>query len=177
MSLQKGDGQDEEELSLLRQSGCPSHVIDHCLAVKETALRLASQVKKVPIDRELVRRGALLHDIGRSKCHTLHHAVEGAAIARALGLEEALVRIVERHIGAGITTEEAVKLGLPAKDYVPETVEEKIVSYADNIVVHTTEVSFAETLNRFTKLLGPQSPALMRLKAMDEEIRSWMGQR
>lgn len=173
MSLQESDGQDDRELGLLRQSGCPSHVIDHCLAVKETALRLTSQVK-VPIDRELVRRGALLHDIGRSKCHTLHHAVEGAAIARALGLDEPLVRIVERHIGAGITAQEAVELGLPEKDYVPETVEEKIVSYADNRVLHTTEVSFAEAFERFTKLLGPESPALKRLKAMDEEIRSWM---
>ena len=35
------------------------------------------------------------------------------------------MNIIERHIGAGITEEEAVNLGLPKKSYLPETLEEK----------------------------------------------------
>ena len=44
------------------------------------------------------------------------------------------MNIIERHIGAGIPKEEAVGLGLPEKDYIPVTIEEKIVAHADNLV-------------------------------------------
>ncbi len=55
----------------------------------------------------------MLHDIGRSKTHGISHAVEGAKIVKQYGYPEEVQNIVERHIGAGITEEESVKLGLP----------------------------------------------------------------
>jgi uncharacterized protein (TIGR00295 family) len=62
------------------------------------------------------------------------HGVEGAKIATELGLPLSIVNIIERHLGAGIPREEAMTLGLPPKDYMPTTLEEKIVAHADNLI-------------------------------------------
>ena len=83
---------------------------------------------------QLVEAGALLHDIGRSKTHGIKHGVKGAKIAKKLGLSENIIKIIERHIGAGLPAEEARKLGLPNRDFIPETLEEKIVCHSDNLV-------------------------------------------
>ncbi|MGB2582023.1 MAG: tRNA (cytidine(56)-2'-O)-methyltransferase, partial [Thermoplasmata archaeon] len=57
-----------------------------------------------------------------------------------------IVMIIERHIGAGILEGEAVALGLPERDYVPETLEEKIVSHADNLIAGDRRVTLKETV-------------------------------
>lgn len=121
----------DECIKLLTKAGCTLEVISHCTAVRDIALRMA---KKTNADLKLVEAGALLHDIGRSKTHGIKHAVEGAKIAKKLGLPTGIINIIERHIGAGLSADEAKKLGLPAKDYIPETLEEKIVCHADNLV-------------------------------------------
>ena len=121
----------DECLKLLTKLGCTQEVISHCTAVRDVALRIA---KKTNANIKLVEAGALLHDIGRSKTHGIKHAVHGAKIARKLGLCEEIINIIERHIGAGLSAKEAKNLGLPVKDYIPETLEEKIVCHADNLV-------------------------------------------
>lgn len=121
----------KQALLLLKENGCDETVIRHCIAVSALAVKIA---RKCRADVNLVEIGGLLHDLGRCKSHTMTHAVEGAKLARSLGLPPALVNIVERHIGAGILPDEAVKLGLPKKDYRPETLEEKIVAHADNLM-------------------------------------------
>ena len=62
------------------------------------------------VDIELVEAGALLHDIGRSKTHSVHHAIVGAEIAESLHLPESVIAIIKRHVGGGITAQEARKL-------------------------------------------------------------------
>ena len=121
----------EECLDLLEKSGCSKAVIRHCKAVRDVAVRIA---KKAHANVELVEAGALLHDIGRSKTHGILHALEGVKLARQLGLPENIVNIIERHIGAGISVEVAKKLNLPPRDYMPKTLEEKIVCHADNLI-------------------------------------------
>jgi uncharacterized protein (TIGR00295 family) len=123
-------------LQLLRDAGCSEEVISHCKAVRKVAVRIA---KKAHANIELVEAGALLHDIGRSKTQGIMHGVEGAKIARNLGLPESLINIIERHLGAGIPKDEAIELGLPPKDYVPVTLEEKIVAHADNLIENDHE--------------------------------------
>jgi len=118
-------------IELLRESGCSEEVISHCKAIRDLAVRIA---KKANANIELVEAGALLHDIGRSKTHGIWHGIEGAKIAREIGLPESIVRIIERHLGAGIPKKDAVQLGLPPKDYIPLTLEEKIVAHADNLI-------------------------------------------
>jgi len=121
----------ERCLELLRESGCSDNVIRHCKAVRDVAVKIA---RKADADVELVEVGALLHDIGRSKTHGILHGVKGAKIAEKLNLPESIIHIIERHLGAGIPKEEAKKLGLPAKNYIPQTLEEKIVCHADNLI-------------------------------------------
>ena len=85
-------------------------------------------------DMELVIAGALLHDIGRAKDHSIMHANVGADMAERLGLPEELVSIIRKHIGAGIDEADAREMGMPEGDYIPRTLEEKIVAHADNMV-------------------------------------------
>ena len=82
----------------------------------------------------MVEAGSLLHDIGRSKTNGIFHAVEGAKIAKQLKLSDKVVKIIERHIGGGLSSDIAKKLGLPSGDYIPITLEEKIVCHADNLI-------------------------------------------
>lgn len=121
----------EECIGLLRKSGCSEQVIRHCMVVRDVAVRIA---EKANADLKLVDASALLHDIGHSKTHGIHHAFEGGKIAKKFGLQESIVKIIERHIGAGLPADEAKKLGLPEKDYIPKTLEEKIVCHADSLV-------------------------------------------
>ena len=123
-------------LRLLREAGCSEDVIDHCKAVRRVAVRIA---KKAHANIQLVEAGALLHDIGRSKTQGILHGIEGAKLAKELGLPESIVNIIERHLGAGIPKEEAIALGLPPKDYMPITLEEKIVAHADNLIDNDRE--------------------------------------
>ncbi|MCJ2514096.1 MAG: HD domain-containing protein, partial [Candidatus Thermoplasmatota archaeon] len=97
-------------------------------------------------------------DIGRSRTHGITHAVEGVRIARRIGLPLNILYIIERHLSAGIPKEEAVKLGLPEKDYIPETLEEKIVAHADNLIdrgkKQTTEKEVEKALKKGQKKLA-----------------------
>ncbi|MEM1507179.1 MAG: TIGR00295 family protein [Candidatus Bathyarchaeia archaeon] len=162
----------EEALKILREVGCSVDVIKHCEAVANLAVEIAKKCMKngVTVNVNLVHVGALLHDIGRSKTHSVHHAVAGAEIARSLGLSERIIRIIERHVGGGISAEEALKLGWPNKNYIPETVEEKIVAYADKLIEGSKIISIEETIERFKNELGKDHPAIERIKRLHDEI-------
>jgi uncharacterized protein len=159
---------------VLLQAGCSPGVIAHCKAVSQSAVSLAQQVKRISVDRELVRLGGLLHDIGRSRSHDIHHALAGVKIGIELGFSESLLSIIERHIGAGITAAEAERLGLPRKDYLPLTPEEKIVSYADNLTKGSEPMVFEQALERFRQVLGPGHEGIRLLVRQHEEIQAWM---
>jgi uncharacterized protein len=156
----------------LEKLGCSKRVIEHCLAVSKKALEIAGKIK-LRVNLEDIEEGALLHDVGRCKTNGIRHAVVGAVLARSLGASDEVARIVERHIGAGITREEAVKLGLPARDYLPKTPEEKIVAYADNLTLGTRYLTFEESLKKYKEIMGDHSPAIKRFIALHEEIQSW----
>ena len=121
----------EQCIHLLEKAGCSKKVINHCQAVRDVAVKIAQCTQA---DIKLVEAGALLHDIGRSNTHDIHHAIEGAHIAESYDLPNEIVRIIERHIGAGLSADTAASLGLPRKNYLPETLEEKIVCHADNLL-------------------------------------------
>ncbi|UCE39649.1 MAG: HDIG domain-containing protein [Thermoplasmata archaeon] len=136
-------------LSLLKDTNCSENVIAHCKAVENLAIKIA---KMTDANKELVSRGALIHDIGRGRTHGVKHAYEGAKIAKKLGLPDNIILIIERHIGAGLTKDEAKSVGLPAKDYIPITLEEKIVAHADNLIDENEKKPVAVVVKRFRKL-------------------------
>jgi uncharacterized protein len=144
------------------------------MAVSRAAVALAGRVRAVPVDVELVRVGALLHDIGRSRTHDIGHALAGVEIGKQLGLPGAVLDIIERHIGAGISAREAVRLGLPEKDYLPLTPEEKIVSYADNLTKGADPMIFTDAVERFKEILGPDHEGVDLFFRQHREIQGWM---
>ncbi|MEM3579583.1 MAG: TIGR00295 family protein [Candidatus Bathyarchaeia archaeon] len=164
-----------QALQLLHQTGCSESVIKHCKAVAELAIEIAKicKGKGLNVDLELVEIGAILHDIGRSKTHSVHHAIVGAEIAEDLGLPKPVVSIIKRHVGGGITSQEARKLGWPEDTYVPETLEEKIVSYADKLIEGAKRVPIEVTIKKFSEELPPH--VITRIQKLHEEISALIG--
>ena len=132
----------------------------------------------------LVSRGALLHDIGRSRTHELDHSVIGADILRRRNVDERICLIVERHLGAGVLAAEATEIGLPQKDMMPQTLAEKIVSHADNMIIeidwHPHRLTAVEAQDRaidrgyesMAERIGQMHEELSKLAGLDiDEIR------
>ena len=165
----------EQALRFLVESGCRENVLRHVEAVSALAVEIAEACRKkgYNVDVHLVEVGGLLHDIGRAKTHSVHHAVLGANIARSLGLPEPVISIIKRHVGGGITAREARKLGWPKDVYVPLTLEEKIVSYADKLIEGSRRVPIEVTIEELSKDLPPT--AIERLWKLHEEMLVLVG--
>ena len=161
------------DVDVLIQAGCSVDVVAHCRKVSLMALSFADRLRD-PVDRELVRLGGLFHDIGRSRTHDIGHAIAGVEIGRALGFSEQLLKIIERHVGAGITAAEARRLGLPAKDYLPLTREEQLVSYADNLISGERDMSYHEALDRFKRILGPDHEGVELFRRQHQDVQAWI---
>jgi len=162
----------KEALRLLVQSGCSRQVVRHCEAVAALAVQMAETCRKrgLKVNVQLVERGALLHDIGRSKTHTVDHVIEGAEVARYLSLPRPIVAIIERHAGGGITRNEARRLGWPVKEYLPRTLEEKIVAYADKLMEGSRRVNIQRTVEKLSRELGSRHQAIERVRGLHEEL-------
>lgn len=156
------------ELKILKQEETPENVIEHSKAVYKKAMVIAANFKNA--DKDLIKKGALLHDIGRSKTHGISHAVEGAKIVKQYGYPEEVQNIVERHIGAGITEKESVKLGLPKKSYIPQTIEEKIVAHADNLLSGTKDVDIDFDIAKWKRKIDKPEENIKRLIELDNEL-------
>ena len=159
------------ELELLEKENTPENVIQHCIAVCKKAMKIAANFDDA--DKDLIRKGALLHDIGRSRTHGITHAIEGVEIARGYDYPVEVLNIIERHIGAGITAEEAVKLGLPEKSYVPETLEEKIVAHADNLISGSEEVGMDFVIEKWRRIVDSEDKIDRFIKLNDELIKAF----
>jgi len=156
------------EKELLQKEHTPENVISHCEAVYQKAMKIASNFDNV--DTDLIRKGALLHDIGRSKTHDITHAIVGVEIAKKYGYNQDVLNIIERHIGAGITEEESKKLGLPEKSYIPQTLEEKIVAHADNLVSGSEEVDVEYVIKKWKRRIDDPDDNIERLMELDNEL-------
>lgn len=159
---------DRMEIELLKKENTPENVIEHCKAVCRKAMKIASNFDNA--DTDLIRKGALLHDIGRSKTHSIRHAIVGVEIARKYGYRQDVLNIIERHIGAGITKEEAHYLEIPEKSYVPETLEEKIVAHADNLVSGSEEVTLEYVIEKWKRRIEYPDDNIKRLIELDREL-------
>ncbi|MDO5834959.1 MAG: TIGR00295 family protein [Methanobacterium sp.] len=154
---------------ILAEFNCSFFVIEHSQAVMLKANQLVMDFE-LDVDLELVRKGAILHDVGRSKTNGIKHAIVGAEILKKEGFPSEIIKIVERHIGAGITKEEALVLGLPPKDYLPITLEEKLVAHADNLIHGTKEVELDFVIKKWEKSLGEHQASISRLIKLHYEV-------
>ncbi len=168
----------QQALKILREAGCTANVIAHCEAVSKLAVKIAEacKAKGKNIDLHLVEVGALLHDIGRANTHKINHGIVGAELARSKNLPEPIIRIIERHVLAGITAQEAKEFGLPAQDHLPETMEEKIITYSDKRVHGQHYVNMDVTIQKLSRWLGSNHSIIKRLKQLHEEITAIVGE-
>jgi len=121
-----------------------SILIAHSHQVARLAVTVADRVSRSePVDIDFVEQAAMLHDIGMLYtdaptlgCHGdkpyIVHGILGAEILSEENLPHHAL-VCERHIGVGLTVEDIKLQGLPLplRDMRPQTLEEKIITYAD----------------------------------------------
>jgi uncharacterized protein (TIGR00295 family) len=130
--------------------------------------------RRAGADIDLVRAGALLHDIGRSRTHGVMHVIASVEILQERGMPERLIDLVRCHVGAGLEPEEARRLGLPEGKYLPETLEQKIVCHCDNLVDGSTIIDIDEAIEEF-EAKGLEASS-RRMVEMEEEISRLTGE-
>jgi uncharacterized protein len=124
-------------------------LVTHSKSVTEKALAIAAAHPELNPDMNFIEEAAMLHDIGiflcdapEIDCHGtepyIKHGTLGAKLMREEGYPKH-ARVCERHTGTGITAEMIEKNNLPLQimDYTPETIEEKIICYADKFFSKT----------------------------------------
>lgn len=159
-------------------------LIEHSEAVAELALQIVDKHPELKADRQFVYEGAMLHDIGIIKtdapgiqCYGeapyICHGTLGAEMLRSRGLDRHAL-VCERHTGAGLSREDIVNqnLPIPHKDFLPISVEEQIICYADKFFSKSRELrkqkEFEHVLRSVSKY-GEESGK--RFMAMHEKFR------
>lgn len=118
-------------------------LIKHSKKVADKALSIAEKHPELNADKTFLYDAAMLHDIGiiNTNANTIlcygkepyiKHGVLGAELLRSLNMPKH-ARVCERHTGTGLKKEEIIRrnLPIPPKDYIPESIEEIIICYAD----------------------------------------------
>ena len=155
----------EEALSLLHCYGKDTAWTRHCHAVSRVAERLSGAIaRQYPLDSEFLRVGALLHDIGRYKTHDpVMHGVEGYHLLMGLGHErEAFV--CASHVFCGMPQAEAVRYGLPERDFLPRTLEERLVPLIDSVVELDRPTTLEQRMLSIHRRYQSNGPFLERMQ-------------
>jgi uncharacterized protein len=119
-------------------------LLRHSRDVADKALLLSRRHPELQLDNDFLLEAAMLHDIGIFQtnapgiyCMGPHpyicHGVLGAELMRQHGFPRH-ARVCERHTGAGLTVTDIERqdLPLPHQDFLPETMEEQLICFADN---------------------------------------------
>ena len=118
-------------------------LLTHSECVTRKALQIVDKHPELKLDRTFIQEAAMLHDIGIVKCDApgiqcfgtepyIKHGIIGADMLRTAGYPKH-ARVCERHTGAGIALQDIIEqqLPLPHQDFLPETMEEQVICYAD----------------------------------------------
>ena len=118
----------------------------HSRQVAGKALQIALRHPELQLDTDFLEAAAMLHDIGIIRCdapgiqcfgtepYICHGRIGAEMLRNLLGQEaESIARVCERHTGAGLTEKDIVSqdLPLPHQDFLPETIAEQVICYAD----------------------------------------------
>jgi len=120
------------------------NIVDHSLQVMRVALAITDHLKSgVPVNRDLVIAGALLHDITKTRSLETRerHDTSGGDLLRELGFP-GIAEIVEHHV--------------IIRDFNPHggLEEREIVYYADKRVMHDTVVTLDERVRDLIQRYG-----------------------
>jgi uncharacterized protein len=139
-------------------------LIDHGRAVSRKAVQIAGRMTNVVPDISFIKESAMLHDIGIFMVHApelgcfgnhpyVCHGYLGSLLLTDLGLPRH-ARVCENHVGVGLSRQDILcnQLPLPARDMMPETLEERIICYADKFFSKNTKRSNQEkSIDRITR--------------------------
>jgi uncharacterized protein len=118
-------------------------VLHHGRLVAHKALQVAQRIKELNPDLKFIEEASMLHDIGifmthapKIGCYGFHPYISHGWLGREILEKEGLPLhglVCERHVGTGLTIEdiESNKFPLPKRDMRPQTLEEKIICFAD----------------------------------------------
>lgn len=154
----------------------------HSRLVADKALACA-RARQVEADLEFVEQAALLHDIGIFRCDApdicctgplpyICHGVEGRRILEAEGLPRHAL-VCERHTGAGLTVDDIVsqRLPLPHRDMTPQSVEERLICYADKFYSKSGDITREKPLERVIASMARHGDdTLARFMALHREF-------
>ncbi|MBW6440505.1 HD domain-containing protein [Patescibacteria group bacterium] len=143
-------------------------VLNHSLVVLAKSFEIIARKNlSSNINADLIVSGCLLHDIGtfefmksihKLQIDYLRHGIIGGEILRSEGLnKEAL--IAERHIGSGLSKEYIIKknLPLPKRDFLPITLEQKLICYADKFHSKSGKIDTLASIEKEMKGFGKES--------------------
>ena len=133
----------EECYQLLKQCQTPEHIVRHCEAAAGLAVEIAKKIAAsgTKVDIDFVQRACLLHDILRltGKGH------EDAAYEFLKADYPQLALAIKKHAYKSLLDENSK----------PQTIEEKIVYYADKRIMHDKVVPLTERLEEAHRRNNP----------------------
>jgi uncharacterized protein len=139
----------DHDIELLHKKYTPTQaafnaVFTHCTIVWQIAAQLLEAKPQPQLNRELVRVGCLLHDIGVYRfeqigggldigANYIQHGQFSYEALKTEGFPEVICRFGSHHTGVGLTKQAITSnnLPLPHEDFLAETAEERLVMYAD----------------------------------------------
>jgi uncharacterized protein len=160
-----------------------SILVEHSELVTGKALKIAKNVPWLNPDLEFIKQAAMLHDIAIFQtdaqeigCHGTHpyvvHGFLGSIILEKKGLPRHAL-VCERHVGAGISSEEITdhKIPLPVRDMIPQSIEEIIICFADKFFSKDPnhkkkEKSIAEVVESISRYGRKQTNRFMEWKSL-----------
>lgn len=120
-----------------------SILMSHSADVTKKALAIAKNHPELDIDTKFVSEAGMIHDIGifRTNAPSIQcfgsepymcHGIVGSEIMQKEGYSRHAL-VCERHTGAGLTVDEIIseELPLPHRDFVPISIEEQVICFAD----------------------------------------------
>ncbi|MDZ7364094.1 MAG: HD domain-containing protein [candidate division KSB1 bacterium] len=148
-------------------------LVTHSVLVTKKALDLAANFQarqpQTAVDVNFIYEAAMLHDIGIFRCEApeifcagrepyICHGVIGREILESEGLPRHAL-VCERHTGAGLSQQDVIrqKLPMPLRDYLPISLEEKIICFADRFYSKTPHKLFREK----------------KLRKIHQKMRNW----
>jgi putative nucleotidyltransferase with HDIG domain len=148
-----------ECFELLRDKKTPQQVIGHCQAVAAKAEEIAADLsgRGVPLSGELVRAGALLHDIARAQPY---HAQAGASWLIAEGYPKVAKLIAEHE-------------DLPVSPAGSPLDESAVVYLADKLILGTEEVTLEERFARSLEKCRDKAARLAHEKRFRQALWVW----
>jgi putative nucleotidyltransferase with HDIG domain len=164
-----------EALDLLNRYGKNASWVQHCLAVSRLAAYFSETFAvKYALDPDFIRCAALLHDIGRYKTHhPVLHGVEGYKLLVDLGYPKEAF-ICASHVF--LNSEEALSYGLPKRDFLPSSFEEKLIPLVDFLVEHDRPTSLEERFKSLRERHNGNKDFLTRIKPIEFKTRAFMHQ-